>query len=630
MDDVDRGQRRWVAMPHAPFTATRRAVLRGAVGVVGLGELAAGTRVLTASASPSPVGAAPAKAAPAALQDEVAVFPLPGSRTASPSTEITFRGVSALALAAMTVVGARSGGHTGVLVPHADGHGASYLPDAPFQSGEEVTVQTGLHGPAAAMATVRFTTATPVAAPPIAKSRNTSHPKYAMRFRSRPDLQPPPITVTTPAHLTAPGYVVAGARLPDGADGPLLVDDRGQPVWFNPMTVDVASIGDVRVQHYRRQPVLSWWQGVSAAGHGLGHYVMVDQTYRQVAAVHVGNGYAGGDGHEVLLSPQDTLLVTVYNPVHWDLSSVGGPQDGLVMDGIVQELEIPSGRVLFEWHSLDHVGLGESDLTAPRDATTVHDYFHINSIAVDHDDNLVVSARHTSAIYKIHRQTGEILWRLNGKRSSFKMGAGTATVFQHDARILPSGELTIFDNATAGSASPPPSRGIVVRLDLARMTATLVRQYIHPDHLSTAAQGNMEVLPNGNVFIGWGDLPIFSEFAADGTLLFDARFPGGDYSYRAYRYPWTGRPADAPAVAAARAASAGMTVYASWNGATEVASWQVLAGPAPDQLEAAGSAMRTGFETAIAVDSVAAYAAVRAKDARGRVLGISPAVATGA
>lgn len=614
---------------------SRRMALRAGLGAAGLAAGGGARRVAasaprTASPTATPIAVPLPSPPPLAMSADVAVFPLPGSRTASPATELSFRGVAVAALGGMTVVGTQSGGHSGVLVAHADGQGASYLPDVPFQTDEVVTIHSDLQGVTGSASSFSFITANPVPAPKTAVSRDIAHPKHVAHFHSRPDLQPPPITVKTAAHDTAPGSVVLGARLPDGANGPMLVDNRGELIWFEPQGVDVLSNGDVRVQRYRGEPVLTWWEGVSADGHGLGHYVLRDASYQQIAMLHVGNGYAGGDGHEVLVSPQDTLLVTVFNPVQWDLSAVGGPVEGVAMDGIIQELEIPSGRVLFEWHSLDHVGLDESLLTPSHDAASVFDYFHLNSIAVDHDGHLIISARHTSAIYKVHRQTGEVLWRLNGKRSDFAMGLGTVTRYQHDARVLPSGDLTVFDNATAGGQGPlPPSRGIVVRLDFERMTASLVRQYIHPERLTTPAQGNMQALPNGNVFIGWGDLPVCSEFAADGTLLFDARLPSGDYSYRAYRFPWTGHPVEAPAIVIEPAEQGELIVYVSWNGATEVARWQVLAGSDPNQLRPAGAAARTGFETAITVQTTAPYLAVEAQDDTGKALGRSAVTKTG-
>jgi outer membrane protein assembly factor BamB len=345
---------------------------------------------------------------------------------------------------------------------------------------------------------------------------------------------------------------------------------------------------------------------------------MMDESYREVGRVRAANGLQG-DHHEFLISPQDTALFTIYHQVPMDLSDMGGPAEATVLDGIAQEVDIETGEVLFEWHSLEHVGLDESYVKP-------YDYFHINSIDVDHDSNLLVSSRTTSTVYKIDRQSGEVIWRLGGKKSDFEMGPGTRTAYQHDARRQPDGTITIFDNGNVNDVGQ--SRGIVVELDEEAMKATLVREYTHPDKVLSATQGNVQVLENGNVFVGWGSEPVLSEFDHDGGLLFSAAFPQESESYRAFRLPWEGRPQDDPAIAA-ESGDNQVTVYASWNGATEIATWQVLAGPSPDRLEEVAFALRKGFETAILVETTEAYVGVRAKDPSGRVLGASKAIEHG-
>jgi hypothetical protein len=156
------------------------------------------------------------------------------------------------------------------------------------------------------------------------------------------------------------------------------------------------------------------------------------------------------------------------------------------------------------------------------------------------------------------------------------------------------------------------------------MRATRVREYAHPDKVLSETQGNVQMLPNGNVFIGWGSEPVFSEFGGDGELLFDANFPPEVESYRAFRFPWSGHPSDVPAVVAEPSPDDKVTIYASWNGATEVAAWQVLTGPDPERLRPVGAAApRDGFETAILVHTPDPYVGVQARDRSDRVLGTS-------
>jgi len=307
-----------------------------------------------------------------------------------------------------------------------------------------------------------------------------------------------------------------------------------------------------------------------------------------------------------------------------DLSSAGGPEDARVLDGIAQEVDIETGEVLFEWHSLDHVGVEESYFNPKPDMKWAFDYFHINSIDPYPDGYLTISARRTSTVYKVDRTTGEVVWRLGGKKSDFELGPGTRTAWQHDARRHPDGIVTIFDNSSVSHGGN--SRGIVVKVDEDAMKATLIGEYTHPDGILAATQGNVQVLPNGNVFLGWGSEPYLSEFSEDGDLLFDASLPPPIESYRAFRFPWKGEPQTGPAILVEPGDGDEVTVYASWNGATEVATWRVLAGRDPDGMKPIGSVPRKGFETSVTLQTEDPYLAVRAEDGSGEELATSRAV----
>ena len=445
-------------------------------------------------------------------------------------------------------------------------------------------------------------------------------PKGVWSFRSRPDLSPASVEMTRRAQGTSFGYILLALKEGAGEHGPMIVDDQGQLVWYS----KYRSARDFRVQRYRGRPVLTWWEGNVVAGHGVGEYVIFDDSYREIARVQAGNGYRG-DLHEFLITPDDTALLTAYNPVSADLSALGGPRYGAVWEGIAQEVDIETKKVLFEWHSLEHVGIKESYVQPPHDPAYPYDYFHINSIDIDQDGNLIFSARNTWSVYKIDRATGEVMWRLGGKNSDFQMGEGTRTAFQHDARRHEGGTITIFDNG-AHPQVHEESRAILVELDEQKMSATLVRAYSPPQKLISTSQGNAQLLPDGNVFVGWGSQPFISEFSYDGELILNGRFPPDGESYRAFRFPWSGHPTDDPAVALERLSDEKVKLYASWNGATEVSSWEVLAGRRPGRLEPLGSLPRDGFETAMLVQTSYSHFAVRAKERSGRVLGISEPV----
>jgi Arylsulfotransferase (ASST) len=445
--------------------------------------------------------------------------------------------------------------------------------------------------------------------------------KSAWAFRSRPDLGPAAAEVTKRAHDTAPGYVFLAIKEGTGDYGPMILDDNGQIVWFG----KYPRARDFKMQYYRGRPVLTWWEGVVVEGHGEGEYVIFDDSYREVRRVRAGNGYTG-DLHELLITPENTALLVAYAPRRTDLSSVGGPEDGPVWEGIVQEVDIETGEVHFEWRSLGHVGIEESYARFPPDNPGFrYDYFHINSIDVDHDNNLLISARNTWAVCKIDRKTGDVLWRLGGKKSDFEMGQRTRTAFQHDARRQKDGTITIFDNG-AHPKVHDQSRAIVLGIDEEEMQATLVREYTSLEKILATSQGNAHFLPDGNVFVGWGSAPFVSEFSREGELLFEARFPPNCESYKAFRFPWNGYPTDAPAVAVERRPEGKVAIYASWNGATEVESWEVVSGPSPGLLAPLGSVPREGFETAMLAQTYGPYVAVRAKDRSGEILGTSDPV----
>jgi hypothetical protein len=453
-------------------------------------------------------------------------------------------------------------------------------------------------------------------------------------FRSRPDLSPPIVEVAKEAHDTASGYIFIAPEQGDaGQGGSLIIDNKGQVVWFRPLRSASRRAMDFKTQTYRGESVLTWIES-PLVRESVSDYVIFDSSYHEIARFPA-SGFEDGEHHEFLISPQDTALITNHATVPRDLTSVGGSSDSAATEGIVQEVDIETGKVFFEWRSLDHVGIDETYSKPGEDVDyPAIDYFHINSIDVDHDNNLLVSARKTSAVYKIDRNTGEIIWRLGGKKSDFEMGPGARFAFQHDARRLPDGTISIFDNGTTVIRNSAPkvieeSRAIVLELDEQKMKATLLREYTHPDELYADAAGNAQVLKNGDVFVGWGRALAISEFSHNGKLLFDARLQPGNRSYRAFRFPWNGHPSDRPAAVAVRTSEEEVRVYASWNGATEVASWEVLVGRHPDKLKSLGLIPRDGFETAMVVRSTDPYVAARAKDRSGRVLGTSKAVEPG-
>lgn len=453
----------------------------------------------------------------------------------------------------------------------------------------------------------------------------TARSPPARSFRSRPDLHPPSVLVygANGQEARAEGYSFLGPTGGRGAQaGLLIVDADGEPVWFKPVASGKWA-SNFRAQRYRGKPVLTWWEGtVIAPGYGMGEGVIVDSSYREVARVRAANGRQV-DLHEFLLTPQGTALVTCFpQTVPADLSSVGGSPNGEVLESIIQEIDVRTGRLLLEWRSTEHVAASESYLPPGG----VYDYIHVNSIGLTPDGRLLVSARHTFTLYKLARRSGRVIWRMGGKRSDFAMGRGARFAWQHDARQVGKGMISLFDDGAGPQQTRSHSRGLVLEFDAARRSARVARSYRHPNPLLAYAMGSMQVLPDGNVMIDWGNVPVLSEFAADGSLLADLRFPWANASYRGFRLPWNGTPAYAPAIAANLDAAMGSTVYVSWNGATNVSAWRVNLGPSPSALRPIGVAKRTGFETAIPLTATSGYVAVTALDPAAEPLATSDAI----
>ena len=439
----------------------------------------------------------------------------------------------------------------------------------------------------------------------------------ATRFATQPGWSLAPLTINTPASSVAPGYLFLvpsppGAPTP-GASGPLIMDNDGEPVWFLPLATESAL--NFKAQRYKGKPVLTWYEGGTSGSTYGGSCVIYDATYHEVKRVHAGNGLAC-DGHEFTITDRDTALLAIYNEV----PVAGSPA---LVEGVVQETDIATGKVLFEWHSLDHVPLAESFRPAVTAAGNI-DYFHLNSIGVDRDGNLIVSARHTSTIYKLDRKSGDIIWRLGGMKSDFTLDPGAAFNFQHDARTHDDGTLTLFDNGATDAGAgdvEPHSRPMRLRLDTTAKTATLAQEYQAATPRLAIATGNLQQLPNDGALVDWGTVGAITEFGPDAEVVFDASLGDGAFTYRAFRLEWTGAPATKPSVA-----SDGTNAYASWNGATEVAFWQLLAGPSASKLTERATVARRGFETAIPVPPGAGYVAVAALDAKTRRLSASAAI----
>ena len=357
---------------------------------------------------------------------------------------------------------------------------------------------------------------------------------------------PPPITIVTPGANNHNGdiFIAPFGDQSTYANGPEIIDNSGNVIWFHPVPAGQEA-ADFRTQTYHGQPVLTWWQGTGLGGLASGTDYIYNDHYQQIATVHAGNGLSA-DGHEFLLTPQNTALILAYTTATADLTSIGGPPDQTVVDGIVQEIDIRTGKVLFQWNSADHVPYSDSQAPLPASPATPWDWFHINAVHLAWDGSLLIDARNTWATYDVNRRTGAINWELGGKHSTFTVQAAPGQTldsaneifaWQHDPEQVGPDTFTWFDNEAAPTELPY-SRSVTVVLNHRDKTATLAAANNQPAGLSAGSQGNAQTTGNGDLFVGWGALPYFSEFSPSGQLLFNAEFPAGVNTYRAYRLPW--------------------------------------------------------------------------------------------
>jgi hypothetical protein len=596
--------------------ATMTAALTLSVGLAACGE---------ASSSHAAVNALTPTADKAEAQaNAVAVSPLPGTEDASPDTQVSFLGEPGTTIADVSVVGSRSGNHSGKLERYSTGTGMSFIPNSPFQAGEQVAVHAlvgvGAGTPQEPVTTV-FTVAHQAAVSQEEFPNNPGNAHDVQHYASAPTLTPSTVKLTKPAQAGAsPGDLFLAPYQGEGSAGPMISEQDGALVWFHPLPAGYEST-NFQVQQYEGKPVLTWWQGrILKVGFGQGEDEIYDTSYQPVAKVWAGNGYKA-DLHVISLTPQGTAWVDSFDPIHMNLRSVHGASNGILTDSVVQEIDIKTGLVMWEWHALGHIPLHDSYNTVPSNSYP-WDYIHINSIAPGTSGDVLLSARNSWELYDVNIKTGTFNWQLGGGHSNFKLGPGTKTYWQHDAEWQPGGLISVFDN---GSTPPKEkqSRGVLLKPDYTNKTVSLVKAFTNPTKtLLAPAQGSLIKLSEGNWLMGYGNLPNFTEYNTAGQVLLDGELGPNVQDFRTYLSPWSGHPTTSPAIVTKRNGSS-VTVLTSWNGATDIASWQILAGSSPTAPAPVMSVPKVGFQSTSTVVTSGAYIEVKALDANGNVLGTS-------
>jgi Arylsulfotransferase (ASST) len=581
------------------------------------------TAALGACGGASPATSATLSAsAKAAASGAVAVSPQPGTPDASLTTQISFLGGAGTQVSDVHVTGSRSGAHGGALRAYSTGTGESFLPSKPFSAGEKVTVHAQAGG---AAVSTSFTIAHQA---PVSQKQfplNPGDPNAIQHYVSAPTLTPSTVHISTPAKAgAAPGDLFLAPYQGKGTPGPMIAEQNGSLVWFKPLPAG-ESATNMQVQQYQGKPVLTWWQGrILEVGFGQGAIEIYNTSYQHVATVKAGNGYHA-DLHEIHLTPEGTAWNDSFDPIEMNLSSAGGKSNGVLSDSIIQEIDIKTGLVMWEWHALGHIPLSESNNPAPK-YSYPWDYVHINSISPGPNGDVLLSSRNTWALYDVDIASGQVRWRLGGSHSSFKQGSGTRFYWQHDAEWQPGGLISVFDNGST-PAKEKQSRGLLLTPDTSSHTVTLVKAFTNPSKtLLASSQGNTLALAGGDWLMGYGGLPNFTEYDSSGHVLLDGTLGKNVQDFRTYLSPWSATAPGRPSLAVKSAGSGALSVAASWNGATQVASWKVLAGASASSLAPVASGARSGFETTIKASTAGPYVAVQALDASGNVLGTSATV----
>ena len=430
--------------------------------------------------------------------------------------------------------------------------------------------------------------------------------------------------------------------------GPTIVDPQGNLVWMSNEFNDTLNL---KVQEFNGSNYLTFWSGTKVGGQGKGIYYMLDSSYNIARSIHaVGDG-VHADLHEFKLTRDGTALFTIYNTTSVDLSSIGRSTHGWMEDSVFQEVDIETNELLFEWRASEHTDPSDTFMTNPFGGYyqgSPFDIYHINSIDKDIQGNYLVSSRHFHSVTYIGRD-GNSIWQLGGVKNEFRdLSNGQALDFkwQHDARWVQEldengiGIISLFDNKEGGilHRDGPYSRGLMLRVDVPHKTVEMLHEYIPYSKTRAPSQGSMEVLENGNVFIGWGHSSAFSEFTQDGTLLCEWHFGpslldfwGVAVSYRANKVKqkeWIGQPTLPP-----DAKEKGWKIYTSWNGATQVAAWGLEVSRSVDRhgrdvWEEIDVVVKEGFESSFKLPTMSGSKKYRvgALDETGQVIRYSSVV----
>jgi hypothetical protein len=475
-------------------------------------------------------------------------------------------------------------------------------------------------------------------------AKTCSTPTTALHFQTA-KFHPPHVHVCTRKAHEAHGAIFLapiknGAYKFVGQSGALLEDQGGHVVWFHPAAKG-DDVADFQTATYDKQPVLTFWQGklaIPPANTTLppgtpvkGSLFIYNDHYQKIKTIKAkGKGWVT-DFHDLVFTPPTKTYSKGTALFLADKTMKGGGAPGGFEDQEIQEINLANNKLVWSWDEHKYIGAHTSHVKPPSKG--VWDPYHANSIDIQSagglpDGHVLLSLRDTWGIYDInHANKKKFVWKLiNGKGSTYKLAKAAKFQWQHDVHFVGKHELSIFDdnccNLQPIQKANGPARGLL--LTLKGKSATVAHQYKHANTNVILTMGSFRVIGPGHAFIGWGQAPYFSEYTKGGTMIYDAAMPKGDITYRALKSKWTGLPGTKAIGIAVKKVSGKAIVWASWNGATKVAKWKVLAGKTKGKVnKAAGTGTKTSFETEIHASNLGPYFKVEALDSHGHVLGTS-------
>ncbi|KAM3478307.1 hypothetical protein MY8738_006041 [Beauveria namnaoensis] len=445
--------------------------------------------------------------------------------------------------------------------------------------------------------------------------------------------------------FVTPGEAAERSTTENEADveGPAIFRSNGDLVW----TQDGwGRTRDLKVQSVGDRSYMTFWHDESSRHAGGGSYVLLDQSYEMVKELRP-VGEISSRPVELKLTDDGTAIMVMHNAtqVHNPLGSL---QNGWINDAIIQEIDMTSNELVFEWRASHHFNVTMSQAATENQGQTpetAFDFFHATGIDLDHKGDYVISSRNMCNAVALRRGHGNVLWVLGGRLNSFEdasEGEAAAMISSQGIQWYGDSTLLLLDSGHMPDIEGWPGRrsnARTIHVNTTTNTAALLRMYSTPAaETSRHSKGTVQRLRNGNVFVGWGDdnplAATYTEYSEDGRVLCAAHFREASVASAKFwkttsggggrvmsKYSWTGTPAAQPVIVVRPQEGA---LYVSWNGDTQTTAWLLRSNNTErgdGSLGARCVVDRAGFETRIPIPhDIGEVIEIMGVDDRGRTL----------